>query len=672
MASRPEIPRLQNLRTKTVSPMMRITVRRTLTAPTVTEDDMNMHFHRWIVVPVLLLSAFASTVAAGDIDLDASFRRHVTPFLESHCVACHDGDDAEGGIDLSEYSETPQIEQNLADWDRVVRVLKGREMPPEGELQPSDAEFSLAVAEIGRQLDNFDCGSARHPGRVTIRRLNRVEYDNTIRDLVGIDFHPSNDFPSDDVGEGFDNIADVLALSPILVEKYLNAAEQIADKIYADDRALKRIMVHEPDDEVDILEATRRNFRLFADRAFRRPVTDEELNRILGVMLKAYQNGFSNEEIGKSGIQAVLVSPQFLFRVESDTNAEAKGHGGAPDGVRRLNDFEIASRLSYFLWSSMPDSELFGLAKKSKLGNAQTLIAQVRRMLQDPKASALVDNFAGQWLQLRDLDSLTPDTEKFVTFDDALRTAMRRETEMFFDAVMREDRSILEFLTADFTYVNERLASHYGMEGVHGDEFRRVQLGDRRRGILTHASILLLTSNPGRTSPVKRGKWILDNILGEPPSPPPADVPPLDEEADEIGTLRERMAQHRSNEACSVCHRKMDALGFGLENFDAIGAWRNRDGKFPIVASGSLPGNVAFDTPSELVAILADRKAEEFSRCLTKKMLTYGLGRGLDAYDRCAVNKIVEQLAENDYRFSSLITGIVLSEPFLFRALGND
>lgn len=593
-----------------------------------------------------------------------TFAQDVAPFLESHCLACHAGDDAEGGVDLAKYEDSANVQTDFEFWEKVTRVLKDRQMPPEDEPQPTDEEVLAVLAGIDRELSSFDCTAIRRPGRVTMRRLNRVEYNNTIRDLVGIDFQPAKDFPSDDVGNGFDNIADVLTLSPILMEKYLLAAEEIVEKVYADEAALKRIFVHEPNDETDILSATRRNFQEFASRAFRRPVSDEELGRMMELLIKAYQNDFSTEEIGKTGLQAILASPNFLFRVEQDPAEDSDGN---PDGVRPLNDFELASRLSYFLWSSMPDEQLFDLAEKEKLRDEAVLVEQIHRMLADPKSSALVDNFAGQWLQLRDLATLTPDTEKFTAFDDELRAAMRVETEMFFAAMIREDRSVLDFLTADFTYVNERLAKHYGFDSVQGDEFRRVNLDDRRRGVLTHGSILLLTSNPGRTSPVKRGKWILDNILGEPPSPPPENVAPLDEDADEIGTLRERMDQHRSNEACAICHRKMDALGFGLENFDAIGAWRDKDGEFAIDPSGALPGNVRFNGPVELMAILAERKAEEFCRCLTNKMLTYALGRGLDLSDRCAVNKIVNQLADKDYRFSSLVAGIVLSEPFLLR-----
>ena len=315
----------------------------------------------------------------------------------------------------------------------------------------------------------------------------------------------------------------------------------------------------------------------------------------------------------------------------------------------------------------MPDETLFNLARRNELHKSEVLEAQVHRMLADPKSRALIDNFAGQWLQLRDVAKITPDPERFPGFDDELRQAMLRETQLFFESIIREDRSVLEFLSADFSYVNERLAKHYGIDGVKGDAFQKVSLTGGRRGVLTQASILTLTSNPTRTSPVKRGKWILDNILGEPPPPPPANVPELKADEELLGTLRERMEQHRSDEACAVCHRQMDALGFGLEHFDAVGAWRDRDGRFDIDSSGVLPGGREFRDSAELMQILADQRKDAFCRCLTEKMLTYALGRGLVSYDRCAVRSILQRLSADNYKLSALVTGIVLSDPFLYR-----
>lgn len=380
----------------------------------------------------------------------------------------------------------------------------------------------------------------------------------------------------------------------------------------------------------------------------------------------AWEQGSEENEIFKTVVTAVLASPQFLFRVELDPGPDDE------DGVRQLSDYELATRLSYFLWSSMPDEQLFELARTGELHNRDVLAAEAKRMLADPKSQALVDNFAGQWLQLRDVELLNPDPDQFTQFDEPLRSAMRRETELFFESVMRDDRSVLDFLNADFTYVNQRLARHYGMPDVEGEEFRRVSLGSQRRGVLTHASILMLTSNPTRTSPVKRGKWILDNFLGEAPPPPPPNVPELEQDGETFGSLRERMQQHRSNESCAVCHRKMDALGFGLENFDAIGGWRDKDGRFDIDPAGTLPGGREFGGPAELMTILVAEKKTEFCRCLTEKMLIYALGRGLDSYDRCTVKEIVNALRENDYRFTTIVTEIVTSPPFMLREAASE
>jgi hypothetical protein len=445
------------------------------------------------------------------------------------------------------------------------------------------------------------------------------------------------------------------------LEKYLGAAYAIAQRVYEDEAARKRVFPHEPESDDQRIDAARQNVREFATKAYRRPLTANEEDRLFEIMRSAFQQGASVPEIFETVTAAILSSPHFIFRVEQDPEPEDE------DGIRELDGFELASRLSYFLWSSMPDQRLFDLAQSGELKKHSVLAAEAKRMLADPKSRALVDNFAGQWLQLRDVSRLMPDPEKYPDFDGELRTAMRRETEMFFEAMIRDDRSVLEFLSADYTYVNERLARHYGIDEVTGDEFQRVSMADGRRGVLTHASILMLTSNPTRTSPVKRGKWILENVLAEPPPPPPPDVPDLEEGVETLGSLRERMEQHRANESCAVCHRTMDALGFGLENFDAIGAWRDRDGQFDVDASGELPGGRKFDGASELMQVLVDRKKEQFCKCLAGKLLTYGLGRGLGSYDRCALNDAVATLIENDYRFGSLVTSIVTSDPFTMR-----
>lgn len=607
----------------------------------------------------------------------------IVPFLKAHCVDCHSGDEPEADLSFSRFASASNVQEEYSLWERVLRLVEEREMPPADRPQPDEAELIDVGRALRAELDSFDCSGDQRPGRVTIRRLNRVEYNNTIRDLVGIAFRPADDFPSDDVGHGFDNIADVLSMSPILLEKYLGAAESIVAETFKDPTARRRIEADSGELGPGWTDRLRRDVTTFATRAFRRPVAAEEVDRLIalsggdrrerggrnrrrGGRPESDGEPFANDPL-RIAATAILTSPHFLFRIERDPEASAESAESAQPSVRRLNDYEIASRLSYFLWSSMPDEELFALAADGELGRPETLFRQVDRMLADPKSEALVKHFAGQWLQLRDVAVLSPDPGRYPEFDDSLRAAMLGETEHFFEAVMREDRSVLDFLDADFSFINERLARHYGIDGVDGDSFRRVSLPAQRRGVLTHASILMLTSNPTRTSPVKRGQWILGNILGEPPPPPPPDVEELDEDGETLGSLRERMEQHRANPSCSVCHRQMDALGFGLENFDPIGGWRDRDGRFEIDPSGELPGNQTFAGPAELMKLLAKQKRDAFCRCLSEKMLTYGLGRGLGPYDRCAVNSILNQLAENDDRFSALIKAIVTSEPFLYR-----
>jgi hypothetical protein len=640
-----------------------------------------------------------------------------------------------------------------------------------------------------------------------MRRLNREEYNNTIRDLVWQDLRPAETFPSDDVGYGFDNIGDVLSISPLLMEKYLSAAETVAcaaiaapefaghqlrieneqlaaagGEVYGAARILRtngelgfeytfgqdgeyllrarafgqlagdeppkmsfrldgkdiqtvdvtvsenRPEVYEvrakisagkrrvavayvndftepptgdrrrrPRDRNLIVtaievqgpiglpkllpishrriiacqsipkhkhsdECVRTIVSKFAGRAFRRPATKQEVTRLAGIVGMAQKQGDSFERSLQLAVQAVLVSPHFLFRVELDKEPNN------PKAKHPVGQYEMATRLSYFLWSSMPDDELFAVAAKGKLQDPKVLQAQVRRMMKNPRARELAQNFGLQWLQLRRLNEAAPNPEQFPSFNQELRDAMREETVRFFEAVVKEDRSVLDFLDGRFTYLNEPLAKHYGIDGVKGEQFRRVELtGNQRRGVLTHASVLTVTSNPTRTSPVKRGKWVLEQILGTPPPPPPPGVPELEEEKGELkGTLRQRMEQHRINPSCASCHARMDPLGFGLENFDAIGRWRTSEGTFPIDSSGELPGGKRFNGPAELIAILKGQQ-QQFARSFSEKLLTYAIGRGLESYDNCNVDEIGRRLAENDYRFSALVTEVVLSEPFRMR-----
>jgi mono/diheme cytochrome c family protein len=625
---------------------------------------------RWLL-PLLILSilivsrpavsdivTIQKSVAAGDDKaVEVSYSQRIVPLLGKYCNGCHGGEKPKAGLALDLFKDEESIQKSRGVWEKVVRNIRSREMPPVGKPKPSEEEIELLASWVETQLAKVDCSKLRDPGRVTIRRLNRVEYRLTIRDLVGVTFEAADDFPADDVGYGFDNIGDVLSLPPILMEKYLAAAEKIVDQAFRTPEVRKRIMVREPTEQTR-QETAREILGSFARRAYRRPVTPAEIERLARFVELAEKNGDAFETGIQLALQAILVSPHFLFRIEQDPALNS------PDQIRVLNEWELATRLSYFLWSSMPDDQLFALAEKGEL--RRNLEAQILRMLQDPRSSALVENFAGQWLQTRNLKSLSPDPKQFPAFDEPLRSAMQKETELFFAALLKEDRPVHDLIDADFTFVNERLARHYGLADVRGQEFRRVSLaGTQRGGILTHASVLTVTSNPTRTSPVKRGKWILENLLGTPPPPPAPDAGELQEDKDGNQTLslRQKMELHRVNPSCATCHQRMDPLGFAFENFDAIGAWRTHDGKFPIDSSGTLPGGQTFKGPNELKDLLKKQK-EQFARCLSEKMLTYALGRGLEFYDKCAVDRIVEALNKNDHRFTVLVHEVVKSDPF--------
>jgi hypothetical protein len=393
-----------------------------------------------------------------------------------------------------------------------------------------------------------------------------------------------------------------------------------------------------------------------ARRAYRRPVTKAEVDSLLRFVSLAKSEGQSVEQGVQLAIQAMLVSPHFLFRIERDTTTDVtKAHP--------ISDIELASRLSYFLWSSMPDDELLSVAESKKL--RASLDTQVKRMLNDPRSSAFADNFAGQWLETRNLDSVKPDPQKFPEWGPELRDAMKQETRLFFEAILRENRPVTEFLDAKYTFLNEQLAKHYGIEGVEGPDFRKVELNTPQRGgILTHGSVLTVSSYPTRTSPVIRGKYVLQNILGTPPPPPPPDVPAIDEASvGTAGSMRQQLEKHRSNPVCASCHSRMDVLGFGLENYDGTGKWRTMDGKFAVDPGGTLPNGKSFTTPAELRTLLS-ADLNEFSRCLTEKMLTYSLGRGLERFDRKTVEDINRKLSASDYKFQTIIYEIVRSLPF--------
>jgi Protein of unknown function (DUF1592)/Protein of unknown function (DUF1588)/Protein of unknown function (DUF1585)/Protein of unknown function (DUF1587)/Protein of unknown function (DUF1595)/Planctomycete cytochrome C len=759
---------------------------------------------------------------------------HATPpaearaTLDEYCVVCHNQQSKIAGLMLDK-ADLSNVPAGAETWEKVIRKLRAGAMPPPGNPRPDKSETDGVLSYLETSLDKA-AAAKPNPGRFTLHRLNRTEYANAIRDLLALDVDVSSLLPPDDESYGFDDIADVLGVSPALLEQYVNASQKISRlavgdmtigpvaqtyrtrpdlsqdqqaeglplgtrgglvvrhnfpldaeyvikvvlarntvdvtrgleephqiEILVDGESVFRttiggkedtdVVTKNPTDGRTMLEArlqvrtaikagprsvgvtfvkkddaefdyilqpflrttldpvneaglphvenlivagpynptgpgdTPSRRRIFtctptqpagelpcaktilstlARRAYRRPVTDADLQHVLAFYEEGRKAGGFDAGIERA-LRLILSSPQFVFRFEHDPVGET------PGSVYRVSDVELASRLSFFLWSSIPDDELLNAAIAGKLKDPATLDQQVKRMLADPRSESLVTDFAGQWLFLRNLRSVAPDPQSFPDFDDNLRQSMRRETELFFGSIVHEDRNILDLLNADYTFVDERLARHYGIPNVYGSRFRRVHIeDDARRGLLGQGSILAVTSYTTRTSPVLRGKWILSNILGTPPPPPPPNVPALKEnsEGGKPMSVRERLEEHRKNPACASCHAIMDPLGFALENFDAVGQWRGKgeDGA-RIDASGVLLDGTKVDGPGSLRQALLDRP-DQFAGTLAEKLLTYALGRGLDFNDAPAVRKIAAQAAADRYRFSSLVLGIVRSTPF--------
>ena len=733
--------------------------------------------------------------------------------LDRYCVACHNARTLTAGLALDAV-DPARVADHAEVWEKVLRKLRTRTMPPAPRPRPDAGSYAALVAYFETALDRA-AEAAPDPGRPALQRLNRAEYVNAVRDLLALEVDGQALLPADESGYGFDNIGDVLTVSPGLLDRYLLAAAKISRQavgdptlrpttalyrtspllaqdgrvsedlpfgsrgglavrhhfpldaeyvvrvalrgrsraghaleirldrervarfdlgeraplevrvpvaagtrllgvsfvealehslpldgrpppppitsfaftLYPNDPSVERVEIVgpyagrtpadtpsrraiftcHPDTAAEETACAERIVADLARRAYRRPVTTADTAPLLAAYLAGREEGGGFEDGVRWAIEALLVSPKFLFRVEEPPA------GAAPGAPYRLGDLDLASRLSFFLWSSIPDDGLVDLAARGRLREPGVLERQVRRMLDDPRAQALVENFAGQWLYLRNLPSVAPDTVRFPEFDDNLRRALRLETELFVASQIREDRGVLDLLRADYTFINERLARHYGIPGVYGGHFRRVAYrDDRRAGLLGHGSLLTVTSYPHRTSPVLRGKWLLENLLGAPPPPPPPDIPELDEPGERAApaTIRERMARHRASPACATCHAKIDPLGFALENFDAVGRWRAREegAGTPIDASGALPDAAPFDGPAAFrEALLREPWATEFATTVTEKLMTYALGRGLEHYDAPAVRRILRDAEPGGYRWSSLIQGVVESLPFQLR-----
>jgi hypothetical protein len=749
--------------------------------------------------------------------------------LDKYCVTCHNDRAKTGGLTLQKI-DVANLPANAETWEKVIRKLRVGAMPPSGLPKPSAADVSALLSSLETTLDQAYAANPS-PGHATLHRLNRTEYANSVRDLLSLDVDASTLLPPDDESYGFDNNADVLGVSPVLLERYVSASRKVSrlavgdptqgavaqtfrarpdlsqdkrveglplgtrggllmhynfplDGKYAikivlarntvdvirgleeahqieilvdgarvflatvggtsdtealvknpaearimiearlqarvpvkagprdvavtftqkdaaeDDYILepflrttldpvneaglphidqvvisgpfnasgpgntpsrRRIFTCTPANASEEVGCAKKILTAIAHRAYRRPITPNDTETLLTFYQSGRNQGGSFDAGIERALRLILSSPEFVFRFERDPSSVAAGT------AYRINDLELASRLSYFLWSSIPDDELLNLAVAGKLSEPATLTTQVRRMLADPRAQALATNFAAQWLYLRNLKNFAPDPNEFPDFDDNLRQSMLTETEMFFESVVNEDRNVLDLLNANYTFVNERLAHHYGIPDIYGPRFRRVTLtDDARRGLLGQGSVLTVTSYATRTSPVLRGKWILTNILGTPPPAPPPNVPALKEndEGGKILSVRERLEEHRKSPACASCHKIMDPLGFSLENFDAIGQWRSmsEDGA-PIDATGVLLDGSKVNGPGTLRAALMSRP-DVFVTTLTEKLLTYALGRGVDYNDEPAVRAIVARAAADHYRFSDLVAGIVKSPPF--------
>ena len=608
----------------------------------------------------ILIAAFSASAATNSLPANSLLTFDgFHALLEKNCFKCHDADTAKGGLDLSARKSQADFERDPRELEKIVRLVRERDMPPPGKKPQPDEPDRQRLIDWGRHtLDhiNYDL-FPKDPGRVVIRRLSRLEYNLTMRDLLGLTNHPADKFPADGSGGGgFDNNADTLFVPPLLMEKYLQAAGEVLEAAVPE-----KIFVERPKLLTSKNTTARKNLESFATRAFRRPVEKVEVDSYLKLFEQAAARGQSFENSVRFALKAVLVSPNFLFRIERDQNTSAP---------YRVSDYELASRLSYFLWSSMPDDELFRLAAQNQLHEPPVLEAQVKRMLADSKAKTLAENFAGQWLRVRELETtVQPSRSRFKEFTPALRAALLAEPLEFFHALLRENGSLIRLLDADYTFVNETLAQHYGITNVSGPELRRVSLpDDRRGGVLGMGAVLTLTSYPQRTSPVLRGKWVLEELLGTPPPPPPPDAGGLPaEDAPKNGlTFRQRLEEHRKKPQCAGCHARMDPLGFGLENFDAIGRWRTKIGGEPVDATGVMSTGEKFTGPAELKRLLLERK-DEFAHNVTERMLAYALGRGVEFYDSPAIKTISDRLKADGYRSSTLVMEIAKSYPFQYR-----
>jgi hypothetical protein len=623
-----------------------------------------------LTAAILLTQLPLSLHAVADPNL---YDKEILPALQEYCYDCHGEGSKKGGVILDKYADPRALTADIKTWLSVWRNLDAQLMPPSDKPQPTPEKLQAIKNWIEEAVFKLDPAQP-DPGRVTIRRLNRQEYQNTIRDLFGVEFHVYDQFPADDTGYGFDTIGDVLNISPLLLEKYLDAAQDIVASALNPPAGLqgRKILPFgppAPDPKMREIVA-RETIRNFATRAFRRPLEEPYLERLLSIYRTTENQPAMGFEKGiGEALKAVLASPRFIFRSEIQTEPDNPGK------IQNLDEFALASRLSYFLWSTMPDEELFKLAREEKL--RANLRKQVDRMVKDYRFTHFTRNFVGQWLQTRDVEAVPIQGgvilgKDFQTgqriFSSEIRRSMRTETEMLFQHIARENLPAMEFLTANYTFLNESLAQFYGIPGVTGNKPQKVDLPPEslRGGYLTHGSFLVVTSNPTRTSPVKRGLFVLENLLGAHAPPAPPDVPTLEQAKKGVpgASMRKLMEIHRQNPLCSSCHTLMDPIGLALENFTAVGQYRANDGGKPIDSAGVLATGEKFNNIAELTHVLATKRSHDFYRCLTEKTLTYAIGRGLEYYDTTTVSKIVGSMEKDQGTLKNLLYEIVESAPF--------
>lgn len=583
---------------------------------------------------------------AARSEAQKTFKDQVTPFINTYCLRCHGEKKQKGGVRFEYALKTPATPSFGGLFRKALAHLESRDMPPEQEKQPTDAERKMFAAWVA----TWKFLSVKDPGEFVIRRLSKIEVGNTLRDLYGVDPRIAADLPDEVLGAGYTN-----SVSPLLMERCLGIASEVVTRMPGAIQA--QIFAGD----------ARESARAMARRAYRRPPTEAEVGQLMKVYALASERGRSHQDALRLVLKAVLVSPQFLF-ITPDEEAPPAGD------IAPLGDHQLASRLSYLLWATAPDLELTSLADQGRLHEPGVLAAQARRLLADPRSRALFDGFGAQWLGLDRLAGKTFDPAKFPEMTPALRASMLGEARLFFDSVLRENRSLATFIEGNYTFVNETLAPIYGLK-ASGPELRRIELADPNRGgILSMSGVLATTSFPNRTGPVNRGVWVLEQVLGEHVPPPPPRVPPLDrQDPQKVAnlSLRQRTELHRANPTCASCHKVLDPIGFGLENFDAIGRWRDQDeGGRAIDAAGELPGGRRFSGPKELRTIIAARM-DDFCRNLTGRLLAYALCRRLDGYDEVVVERIQTAAAKDGYRFQSIVTSVVTSYPFTHRRLNE-